>query len=92
MSRLPNKVKSLLAKRSVVIGTRKTSVTLETAFWEAVKEIAAHEGASISALVTGIDEDRKHANLSSAIRLYVLEHYRRLADTKAGGQADGIGE
>jgi predicted DNA-binding ribbon-helix-helix protein len=85
MSRRP-KVKSLIAKRTIVVGARKTSVSIEPAFWTDLKEIAAQEGVSVSALVTAIDEDRQHANLSSAIRLFVLEHYRRLADETAQGK------
>jgi predicted DNA-binding ribbon-helix-helix protein len=79
----PPKVKSPVAKRSVVIGPRKTSITLETSFWEALKEIAAQEGFSVAALVTRIDMDRQHANLSSHLRIYVLDHYRRLVNEAA---------
>jgi predicted DNA-binding ribbon-helix-helix protein len=63
----------------LVIGTRKTSITLEKPFWEALREIAASEALTPGQLVTRIDQDRQHANLSSAIRLFVLDHYRRLA-------------
>jgi predicted DNA-binding ribbon-helix-helix protein len=55
-------------KRSIVIAGHKTSLSLEAAFW-LLKEIAAHEGVSVVALVNRIDTDREHANLSSAIRL-----------------------
>src|SRR6476646_9297338 len=79
----PTRVKSPVAKRSLVIGPRKTSITLETPFWEALKEVAAEEGIPVTALVERIDSDRKHANLSSHLRLYVLEHYRRLAEEVA---------
>lgn len=68
------------SKRSVVIGKRKTSLSLEDAFWLSLKEIAAEERVSIAMLVNRIEADRRYANLSSAIRLYVLDHYRRLAD------------
>jgi predicted DNA-binding ribbon-helix-helix protein len=78
----PKKSKSPVAKRSVVIGTRKTSMTLETAFWEALKEIAAAEKLTPGELVTRIDAGRQHANLSSAVRLFVLDRYR-LAEEKA---------
>jgi predicted DNA-binding ribbon-helix-helix protein len=71
------------SKRSVVIGGHKTGLNLETAFWLALKKIAAQDGTAVVQLVNRIDTDRKHANLSSAIRLYALEHYRRLADAKA---------
>lgn len=82
----PPKVKSSIAKRSVFIGTHKTSITLETPFWEALKEIASQEGTSISQMVNRIDMDREHANLSSVIRLFVLDHYRRLAMEHAAGE------
>jgi predicted DNA-binding ribbon-helix-helix protein len=78
------KVKSPVAKRSLVIGTHKTSITLESPFWEALKKIAASEAITPGQLVARIDADRQHANLSSAIRLFVLDHYRRLADERAG--------
>jgi len=66
-------------KRSIVIGGHKTSLSLEADFWLALKEIAAQEGTPVSQLVNRIDADREHANLSSHLRVYVLEHYRRLA-------------
>ncbi len=82
----PAKVKSPVAKRSLLIGTRKTSITLETPFWEALKEIAASEALTPGQLVARIDQDRQHANLSSAIRLYVLDHYRRRANDAEPGR------
>lgn len=75
------KLTSQNVKRSLVVGGRKTSVGLEAAFWLSFKDIAAREGVSVSALATRIDTHRDHANLSSTIRLFVLEHYRRLAET-----------
>jgi predicted DNA-binding ribbon-helix-helix protein len=74
--------KSLVRKRTVVVGSLKTSVAVEEPFWEALKEIAAAEKLSLNKLVTLIDSDRQYANLSSALRLYVIEHYRRLAEEK----------
>jgi predicted DNA-binding ribbon-helix-helix protein len=79
------KLASLNVKRSVAINGRKTSVGLEAAFWLSFKDIAAREGVSVSALATRIDADREHKNLSSVIRLFVLEHYRRMAEGRAGG-------
>jgi predicted DNA-binding ribbon-helix-helix protein len=73
------------SKQSVVVGQRKTSLRLEVGFWVSLKEIAAHEGVPVSALVTRIDLDREHANLSSTLRIYVLDHYRRLAEEAAPG-------
>jgi len=59
-------------KRSLVIAGHRTSVSLEGAFWRALGRIAAAQGKSIAALVGEIDRGRR-ANLSSAIRVYVLE-------------------
>ena len=69
-------MKSLIVKHSVIIRGYKTSVSLERAFWTALKEIADLRGITMTYLVSSIDADRKHANLSSAIRLFVLDHYK----------------
>ena len=69
-------MKSSIAKRSIVIAGHKTSISLEDAFWECLRRIANERGQTLSALVAGIDEDRQRANLSSAIRLFVLGFYR----------------
>jgi predicted DNA-binding ribbon-helix-helix protein len=76
------KRKSKNAKRSVVIGQQKTSIGLEDAFWFSLKDVAAKEGIPVSQLVSRINADRQHANLSSAVRLYLLNYYRRLAEQK----------
>ena len=80
-----SKLASQNVKRSIGIGGRKTSVVLEGPFWDLLKDIAARERISVAALATRIDTDREHANLSSVIRLFVLEHYRRLAEERARG-------
>ncbi len=64
-----------LRKRSVVIAGHKTSVSLEEPFWRGLGEIAAERGVSLNRLVAEIDEGRS-SNLSSAIRVYVLEWER----------------
>ena len=69
-------MKSPVVKRSIVIAGHKTSVSLEDAFWTGLKEIAGGRGMTLSELVATIDTDRRHGNLSSAIRLFVLDHYR----------------
>ena len=69
--------KSEVAKRSVTVGGHMTSVHLEDAFWVALKEIAAAQGTPVGRLVATIDSERQHANLSSAVRLFVLDYYRR---------------
>lgn len=67
---------SRLAKHSVRIAGHRTSVSVEDAFWEALKEIAAERGIPVDALVSEID-GRRTGNLSSAIRVFVLETVRR---------------
>ena len=69
-------MKSSVAKRSIVIDGHKTSVSLEDAFWNDLKEIAHTQRTTLSELVAQIDGVRKQRNLSSAIRLFVLEHFR----------------
>jgi predicted DNA-binding ribbon-helix-helix protein len=69
-------MKSPVVKRSIVIAGHKTSVSLEDAFWKGLKEIAVGKEMTLSDLVASIDTDRRHGNLSSAIRLFVLDHYR----------------
>jgi predicted DNA-binding ribbon-helix-helix protein len=71
-------MKSLLVKRSVVISGRKTGVTVEDAFWEGLKEIAEARDLTVFELIAQIDSKRRHSNLSSAIRLFVLDHYRSI--------------
>jgi predicted DNA-binding ribbon-helix-helix protein len=69
-------MKSPVIKRSIVIAGHKTSVSLEDAFWKGLKEIAGGRDMTLSELVAAIDSERRHGNLSSAIRLFVLDHYR----------------
>jgi predicted DNA-binding ribbon-helix-helix protein len=69
-------MKSPVVKRSIVIAGHKTSVSLEDAFWKGLKDIANGRELTLSDLVASIDTDRRHGNLSSAIRLFVLDHYR----------------
>jgi predicted DNA-binding ribbon-helix-helix protein len=69
--------KSLVIKRSIVVGGHKTSVSLEDDFWDALKEIAREHRVTLSDLVGSLDSGREHGNLSSTVRLFVLNHYRR---------------
>jgi predicted DNA-binding ribbon-helix-helix protein len=74
--------KSQVVKRSVNVGTHKTSVAMEAAFWDGLKGIAAAQGIPANQLIAIIDNERRecqYPNLSSAIRLFVLEYYRRAA-------------
>ncbi|MBN9594006.1 MAG: ribbon-helix-helix domain-containing protein [Afipia sp.] len=70
-----------VVKRSVVVGGHKTSVSLEDAFWSSLKDIATRRGLPLSTQIDAIDRTRKTANLSSAIRLFVLDHFRTRAVT-----------
>jgi predicted DNA-binding ribbon-helix-helix protein len=65
-----------IVKHSVVVGDRKTSISLKAPFWDALKAIAKTAGKTVAEAVTEIDAGRGGANLSSAIRLAVLAHYR----------------
>jgi predicted DNA-binding ribbon-helix-helix protein len=69
-------MKSPVIKRSIIIDGHKTSITLEDAFWSGLKEIAHRHRSTLSKLVTQIDKTRQQGNLSSAIRLLVLEDIR----------------
>jgi predicted DNA-binding ribbon-helix-helix protein len=69
-------MQSLIIKRSIVIGGRKTSVSLEDEFWKSLREIADERGETLSSLVSGIDANRNNANLSSALRVFILELYK----------------
>ena len=83
-------MKSLVVKRSVVVAGHKTSVSLEDAFWEGLKEIAHGRSTTLSELLGAIDSERRHGNLSSSIRLFVLDFYRnKLADVQAEGDGPG---
>ena len=65
-------LKSLVAKRSVIIGGQKTRVSLEDPFWNDLKEIAYFQRATLSQVLEEINRAHQHNNLSSAIRLFVL--------------------
>jgi predicted DNA-binding ribbon-helix-helix protein len=84
-------MKSPVVKRSIVIAGHKTSVSLEDAFWKCLKEIATSRDMTLSDLVASIDTDRRHGNLSSAIRLFVLDYYRGMVGDERrerGGSRD----
>jgi predicted DNA-binding ribbon-helix-helix protein len=79
-------MKSSVIKRSIVVAGHKTSVSLEDAFWRGLKEIAGGRNVTLSDLVAAIDGARQHGNLSSAIRLFVLDFYRKeLSELKDSG-------
>jgi predicted DNA-binding ribbon-helix-helix protein len=70
-------VEPAVKKRSVVFGGRKTSASLENEFWEALREIAQSRQMPLSSLLATIKAEHQQNNLSSAIRVFVLNHYRK---------------
>ncbi len=76
--------KSANVRRYVKINGRKVSVIIEDAFWNALKEIADIRDTRRAALVSTIKSEHRHgSSLSSALRLFVLNHYRALAERRA---------
>ena len=69
-------MKSPIVKRSIVLAGHKTSVSLEDAFWRGLKDIASGRRTTLSDLIVSIDLNREQGNLSSALRLFVLDHYQ----------------
>ena len=68
-------MKSAVLKRSIAVDGHKTSVSLEDEFWQGLRDIAWERRKTLSDLLASIDADRT-TNLSSAIRLFILRHYR----------------
>ena len=77
-----------IRKRSVAIAGHRTSLSLEEEFWRELKHLAVAEGLSLNALVERIDRtarvDDPAANLSSAVRVYVLDRLRDEAGRNGG--------
>jgi predicted DNA-binding ribbon-helix-helix protein len=78
--RTPN---SRIVKRSIIRNGHKSSVSLEDQFWECLREIAKRKMLTMSKLVEKIDHHRNGENLSSAIRVFVLEYYRNIFSRNA---------
>jgi predicted DNA-binding ribbon-helix-helix protein len=80
-------------RRNVNISGRRTSVSLETAVWDALADICKRERVSLVELLTRIDTGRLEASLASALRVFVLAYFRTLASIKLDGmkrKADGL--
>jgi predicted DNA-binding ribbon-helix-helix protein len=71
--------KSVVAKRSIAIAGHKTSISLEEAFWQGLRAIADARQVKLPDLVASIDSKRERPNLSSAIRLFVLDYFQKLS-------------
>ena len=72
-------------KRSFAIKGHRTSISLEKPFWDALKEAAAEDGATLAGLVADIDGNRGASGLSSAVRIWLLERYRARAQPRSEG-------
>jgi predicted DNA-binding ribbon-helix-helix protein len=73
---------SSVIKHSIVVAGHKTSVSLEDCFWNGLKEIARCRDLSLSNLVSTVEVERAETNLSSALRVFVFQHFH-------GGQSNG---
>jgi predicted DNA-binding ribbon-helix-helix protein len=83
-------MKSTVAKRSIVLAGHKTSISLEDAFWLGLKDIASSRRSTLSNLIGSINTDREQGNLSSAIRLFVLNHYKAGAASLSDSRPSAI--
>ncbi|MGB6536540.1 MAG: ribbon-helix-helix domain-containing protein [Xanthobacteraceae bacterium] len=83
-------MKSTVMKRSIVISGHKTSISLEDPFWSGLKEIAKSNQATLSSIVAHIESSRQYGNLSSAIRLFVLEHASARAPSAENRLESGV--
>jgi predicted DNA-binding ribbon-helix-helix protein len=79
-------MKSAIVKRSVVLAGHKTSISLEEPFWSGLKDIARRRKQKLSAVIGRIDAERNFSNLSSAVRLFVLNHYRESLERERAAQ------
>jgi predicted DNA-binding ribbon-helix-helix protein len=84
------RMKSAVLKRAIVVAGHKTSVSLEDAFWSGLKEISKRHKATLSDMVADIDSQRQFGNLSSAIRLFVLEQARAQMSSSANQSEIGL--
>ena len=85
-------MKSSVLRRTIMIGGHRTSVSVEDAFWNSMKEISGQRDMTLSELVGEIDSNRQQGNLSSAIRLFVLDHFRSRAMAPAVRKNKSDGE
>ena len=81
---MPDRASTRPVKRSLTIAGHRTSVSLEAPFWEALRDVAAAEGLTVTGLVARIDEARaamggEVSGLSGRIRIYILRYYREHA-------------
>jgi predicted DNA-binding ribbon-helix-helix protein len=73
-----------IKKHTIFLAGRQTRVSLEEEFWKSLRGIAREQGETLSGLLVKIDAGRKSANLSSAIRMFILRYYRDRLDQRGG--------
>ncbi len=76
LEKAPNDGPGRMRKHSLVIAGHSTSISLETAFWEVLRELAREKAVSVAAYAAEIDQKRGTANLSSALRVHLLQVFR----------------
>ena len=67
----------MLIKKSITLKKHRTSLSLETEFWEALNKISENEKSSIQSLISEIDINRK-SSLASSIRVFILQYYKHI--------------
>ena len=67
----------MLIKKSITLKKHRTSLSLETEFWEALNKIAENENSSIQSLISEIDINRKYS-LASSTRVFILQYYKHI--------------
>jgi predicted DNA-binding ribbon-helix-helix protein len=68
-------VRTRAPKRSITVGGKRTSIRLEEGFWEALREIVRERQTTLQDLITSINTQRRNANLSSVVRVFILDHF-----------------
>jgi len=81
-------MKSVVIKRSILLNGRKTSISLENEFWDALNEIAARANVKLSKVLEKIDQDRTNINLSSAVRVFVFSYFRALSEKGSSSETN----
>lgn len=79
------------AKRSFTIDGHRTSISLEEPFWNVLKEVAKELNMPVAQIVQEIDSERGDGGLSSAVRIWLLDHYRQRLGLQSA-RSSGAGE
>jgi len=79
VNKVPSVGASRIVRRKIMVGVRPVYLSLEVDFWTGFKEIARLEGLTLAQLLATIMEEHRSSTVSSAVRVFVLEHFRALA-------------